>query len=31
MDTCKNISLGGVWKDQQLPIFILGHPPYLRN
>jgi len=23
--------LGGVWGDQQLPIFILGSPPYLRN
>jgi len=23
--------LGGVWEDQQLPLFILGPPSYLRN
>jgi len=23
--------LGGVWGDQQLPVFILGPPPYLSN
>jgi len=23
--------LGGVWGDQQLPVFILGPPPYISN
>jgi len=31
MATCKMCPLGGVWGDQQRPVFILGPPAYLSN